>query len=142
MTYSKTNSLLIFLYAENSSYIKSTRVPQKAPSLINIFFDKSYKSTCRWHVSSFSAISQETIFSRGLCNLSATMKKYNIRSVSDKLDLTLFQFFFPFTGDSDINTSSIPLPVPRFLEYCLSVGLFQCSWVPNTGIGFPLLSGS
>jgi len=41
-------------------------------------------------------------------------------------------------------TSSIPLPVPRLREYCLSCGLFQCSWTPRLfrRTSFPLWLGS
>ena len=41
---------------------------------------------------------------------------------SSKTRRFLYFFAFPIT-----ETSSIPLPVPRFLEYFLSTGLFQCS---------------
>ena len=41
-----------------------------------------------------------------------------------------------------IDTSSIPSSVPRFLEYCLSNALFQCSITPKLVNGVPSFSGS
>jgi hypothetical protein len=39
-------------------------------------------------------------------------------------------------------TSSIPLPAPKFREYCFSLALFQCSCTPRLGGRLPSPDGS
>ena len=65
--------------------------------------------------------------------------------LDDEIRVTVIATGFgrrPTESLSDTKSDSMPLPVPRLREYCLSVGLFQCSWTPRLASRSTLLAWS